>query len=157
MGFVPIAVEDHRFRCTAINNNCSIGGYYDFLNMFSRLTSSRRWGIRWFHEIQAVGKWWKRTESRMSHTEVGVPILFSPELFCTQLNIDAGKLVKQKRKMRRSCQNKRLKIAQQAEEHECFVTKIVAAMHRSGVYKHLMNEEDVENLKWLQIFNKHDL
>ncbi|CAH1424947.1 unnamed protein product [Lactuca virosa] len=140
MGFVPIAVEDHRFRCTAINNNCSIGGYYDFLNMFSRLTSSRRWGIRWFHEIQAVGKWWKRTE-----------------LFCTQLNIDAGKLVKQKRKMRRSCQNKRLKIAQQAEEHECFVTKIVAAMHRSGVYKHLMNEEDVENLKWLQIFNKHDL
>uniref|UniRef100_A0A5B7ANZ8 Inositol oxygenase n=1 Tax=Davidia involucrata TaxID=16924 RepID=A0A5B7ANZ8_DAVIN len=25
-------------------------------------------------------------------------------------------------------------------------------LHRSGAYKHLMNEEDVENLKWLQIF-----
>ncbi|KAA8540322.1 hypothetical protein F0562_024759 [Nyssa sinensis] len=31
------------------------------------------------------------------------------------------------------------------------------ALHRSGAYKHLMNEEDVENLKWLQIFNKYDL
>uniref|UniRef100_A0A5B7ARB3 Inositol oxygenase n=1 Tax=Davidia involucrata TaxID=16924 RepID=A0A5B7ARB3_DAVIN len=31
------------------------------------------------------------------------------------------------------------------------------ALHRSGAYKHLMNEEDVENLKWLKIFNKYDL
>ncbi|CAH1422735.1 unnamed protein product [Lactuca virosa] len=31
------------------------------------------------------------------------------------------------------------------------------ALHRSGAYKHLMNEEDAENLKWLQIFNKYDL
>ncbi|XP_075492019.1 inositol oxygenase 1-like isoform X2 [Primulina tabacum] len=31
------------------------------------------------------------------------------------------------------------------------------ALHRSGAYKHLMNEEDEENLKWLQIFNKYDL
>ncbi|KAI5651212.1 hypothetical protein M9H77_37217 [Catharanthus roseus] len=31
------------------------------------------------------------------------------------------------------------------------------ALHRSGAYKHLMNEEDKENLKWLQIFNKYDL
>ncbi|KAG2722818.1 hypothetical protein I3760_02G144500 [Carya illinoinensis] len=31
------------------------------------------------------------------------------------------------------------------------------ALHRSRAYKHLMNEEDVENLKWLQIFNKYDL
>ncbi|KAF5466496.1 hypothetical protein F2P56_016416 [Juglans regia] len=31
------------------------------------------------------------------------------------------------------------------------------ALHRSEAYKHLMNEEDVENLKWLQIFNKYDL
>ncbi|KAK1408552.1 hypothetical protein QVD17_40425 [Tagetes erecta] len=30
-------------------------------------------------------------------------------------------------------------------------------LHRCGAYKHLMNEEDVENLKWLQIFNKYDL
>ncbi|TXG68775.1 hypothetical protein EZV62_003710 [Acer yangbiense] len=30
-------------------------------------------------------------------------------------------------------------------------------LHRSGAYKHLMNEEDVENLKWLQVFNKYDL
>ncbi|KAJ9547898.1 hypothetical protein OSB04_020441 [Centaurea solstitialis] len=30
-------------------------------------------------------------------------------------------------------------------------------LHRAGAYKHLMNEEDVENLKWLQIFNKYDL
>lgn len=27
-----------------------------------------------------------------------------------------------------------------------------AALHRSDAYKHLMNEEDVENLKWLRIF-----
>ncbi|XP_059641063.1 inositol oxygenase 1-like [Cornus florida] len=31
------------------------------------------------------------------------------------------------------------------------------ALHKSGAYKHLMNGEDVENLKWLQIFNKYDL
>ncbi|GMH03728.1 hypothetical protein Nepgr_005567 [Nepenthes gracilis] len=31
------------------------------------------------------------------------------------------------------------------------------ALHRAGGYRHLMNEEDVENLKWLQIFNKYDL
>ncbi|CAI9753755.1 unnamed protein product [Fraxinus pennsylvanica] len=31
------------------------------------------------------------------------------------------------------------------------------ALHRSGAYKHLMNEEDEENLKWVQIFNKYDL
>ncbi|KAK8551264.1 hypothetical protein V6N12_039912 [Hibiscus sabdariffa] len=31
------------------------------------------------------------------------------------------------------------------------------ALHKSGAYKHLMNEEDAENLKWLQIFNKYDL
>ncbi|KAK1365312.1 Inositol oxygenase [Heracleum sosnowskyi] len=30
-------------------------------------------------------------------------------------------------------------------------------LHRSGAYKHLMNKEDAENLKWLQIFNKYDL
>ncbi|KAD5317405.1 hypothetical protein E3N88_17351 [Mikania micrantha] len=30
-------------------------------------------------------------------------------------------------------------------------------LHRSGAYKHLMNDEDIENLKWLQIFNKYDL
>ncbi|KAK9266613.1 hypothetical protein L1049_003564 [Liquidambar formosana] len=30
-------------------------------------------------------------------------------------------------------------------------------LHKSGAYKHLMNEEDAENLKWLQIFNKYDL
>ncbi|KAJ8641012.1 hypothetical protein MRB53_017706 [Persea americana] len=30
-------------------------------------------------------------------------------------------------------------------------------LHRSGAYKHLMNEEDIENLKWLHIFNKYDL
>ncbi|KAL9343735.1 hypothetical protein Peur_064166 [Populus x canadensis] len=30
-------------------------------------------------------------------------------------------------------------------------------LHSCGAYKHLMNEEDVENLKWLQIFNKYDL
>ncbi|KAI6690108.1 hypothetical protein NL676_026936 [Syzygium grande] len=31
------------------------------------------------------------------------------------------------------------------------------SLHKSGAYKHLMNEEDAENLKWLQIFNKYDL
>ncbi|CDP11052.1 unnamed protein product [Coffea canephora] len=31
------------------------------------------------------------------------------------------------------------------------------ALHKAGTYKHLMNEEDVENLKWFQIFNKYDL
>ncbi|KAF5176909.1 Inositol oxygenase [Thalictrum thalictroides] len=30
-------------------------------------------------------------------------------------------------------------------------------LHRSGAYTHLMNEEDVENMKWLHIFNKYDL
>ncbi|KAL6001438.1 Inositol oxygenase 1 [Asimina triloba] len=30
-------------------------------------------------------------------------------------------------------------------------------LHRAGAYKYLMNEEDVDNLKWLQIFNKYDL
>ncbi|KAG6434205.1 hypothetical protein SASPL_105828 [Salvia splendens] len=30
-------------------------------------------------------------------------------------------------------------------------------MYLSGAYKYLMNEEDAENLKWLQIFNKYDL
>lgn len=28
----------------------------------------------------------------------------------------------------------------------------VAALHKSGAYKELMNEEDKENLKWLHIF-----
>lgn len=27
-----------------------------------------------------------------------------------------------------------------------------AALHKEGAYKHLMNEEDIENLKWLKIF-----
>ncbi|KAF5750035.1 inositol oxygenase 1-like [Tripterygium wilfordii] len=31
------------------------------------------------------------------------------------------------------------------------------ALHRAGAYRHLMNEEDVENLKWLKTFNKYDL
>ncbi|KAF8021713.1 hypothetical protein BT93_G1996 [Corymbia citriodora subsp. variegata] len=31
------------------------------------------------------------------------------------------------------------------------------ALHRAGAYKYLMNEEDIENLKWLKIFNKYDL
>ncbi|XP_028952654.1 inositol oxygenase 1-like [Malus domestica] len=31
------------------------------------------------------------------------------------------------------------------------------ALHKAGAYKHLMNEEDVENLKWLRVFNKYDL
>ncbi|XP_059286991.1 inositol oxygenase 5-like [Lycium ferocissimum] len=30
-------------------------------------------------------------------------------------------------------------------------------LHKNGAYKHLMNEEDKENLKWLHIFNKYDL
>ncbi|XP_057443507.1 inositol oxygenase 2-like [Lotus japonicus] len=30
-------------------------------------------------------------------------------------------------------------------------------LHKEGAYTHLMNEEDVENLKWLKIFNKYDL
>ncbi|KAL2534258.1 Inositol oxygenase 1 [Abeliophyllum distichum] len=30
-------------------------------------------------------------------------------------------------------------------------------LHKAGAYTHLMNEEDVENLKWLNIFNKYDL
>lgn len=31
------------------------------------------------------------------------------------------------------------------------------ALHKAGAYKHLMNEEDNENLKWLLTFNKYDL
>ncbi|XP_004297627.1 PREDICTED: inositol oxygenase 1-like [Fragaria vesca subsp. vesca] len=31
------------------------------------------------------------------------------------------------------------------------------ALHTAGAYKHLMNEEDVDNLKWLHVFNKYDL
>ncbi|KAI3956840.1 hypothetical protein MKX01_000874 [Papaver californicum] len=31
------------------------------------------------------------------------------------------------------------------------------AMHRSGAYRHLMNDEDHEMLKWLHVFNKYDL
>ncbi|KHN05317.1 Inositol oxygenase 1, partial [Glycine soja] len=31
------------------------------------------------------------------------------------------------------------------------------ALHKEGAYKHLMNDEDFENLKWLHIFNKYDL
>ncbi|KAK9149406.1 hypothetical protein Scep_008163 [Stephania cephalantha] len=31
------------------------------------------------------------------------------------------------------------------------------AMHRSGAYEYLMNEEDKEILKWLKVFNKYDL
>ncbi|XP_028770258.1 inositol oxygenase 2 [Neltuma alba] len=30
-------------------------------------------------------------------------------------------------------------------------------LHKEGAYSHLMNEEDVENLKWVKIFNKYDL
>ncbi|PWA51304.1 inositol oxygenase [Artemisia annua] len=33
----------------------------------------------------------------------------------------------------------------------------IIPMHSSGAYKHLMNDEDVEYLKWVQIFNKYDL
>lgn len=29
--------------------------------------------------------------------------------------------------------------------------------HKAGAYKHLMNEEDAKNLKWLEVFNKYDL
>ncbi|GAB2298350.1 Inositol oxygenase 1 [Dionaea muscipula] len=31
------------------------------------------------------------------------------------------------------------------------------ALHREGEYSYLMNEEDKENMKWLNIFNKYDL
>ncbi|KAF2323503.1 hypothetical protein GH714_035813 [Hevea brasiliensis] len=31
------------------------------------------------------------------------------------------------------------------------------ALHMPGAYRHLINEEDNENLKWLQIFQKYDL
>nr|AND76215.1 inositol oxygenase 1-like protein [Calotropis procera] len=31
------------------------------------------------------------------------------------------------------------------------------ALHRSGAYEYLLNDEDKENLKWLKIFNKYDL
>ncbi|KAL3500642.1 hypothetical protein ACH5RR_039735 [Cinchona calisaya] len=31
------------------------------------------------------------------------------------------------------------------------------ALHRSGAYKYLMNDEDNEMLKWVQLFNKYDL
>ncbi|GAB4852695.1 Inositol oxygenase 2 [Ancistrocladus abbreviatus] len=31
------------------------------------------------------------------------------------------------------------------------------ALHKSGAYTHLLNEEDKENMKWLKIFNKYDL
>lgn len=31
------------------------------------------------------------------------------------------------------------------------------AMHQAGAYKHLMDETDHENLRWLQKFNKYDL
>ncbi|KAG2718281.1 hypothetical protein I3843_03G206400 [Carya illinoinensis] len=30
-------------------------------------------------------------------------------------------------------------------------------LHTGGAYKHLMNEEDAKNLKWLKVFNKYDL
>ncbi|XP_004253007.1 inositol oxygenase 5-like [Solanum lycopersicum] len=30
-------------------------------------------------------------------------------------------------------------------------------LHKNGGYKHLMNDEDEENLKWLHVFNKYDL
>ncbi|PON81090.1 Inositol oxygenase [Trema orientale] len=30
-------------------------------------------------------------------------------------------------------------------------------LHTGGAYRHFMNEEDHENLKWLQIFNKYEL
>lgn len=33
-----------------------------------------------------------------------------------------------------------------------FSTFNLAALHKEGAYTHLMNEEDVENLKWLKIF-----
>ncbi|VVA99624.1 unnamed protein product [Arabis nemorensis] len=31
------------------------------------------------------------------------------------------------------------------------------ALHKSEAYKHLMNDEDKENMKWLKVFNKYDL
>ncbi|XP_033128034.1 inositol oxygenase 1 isoform X4 [Brassica rapa] len=31
------------------------------------------------------------------------------------------------------------------------------ALHKSEAYKHLMNDEDRENMKWLKVFNKFDL
>lgn len=31
------------------------------------------------------------------------------------------------------------------------------ALHKSGAYMHLLNDEDKENLKWLHVFNKYDL
>ncbi|XP_023545591.1 inositol oxygenase 4-like isoform X1 [Cucurbita pepo subsp. pepo] len=30
-------------------------------------------------------------------------------------------------------------------------------MHQEGAYRHLMNKEDLENLKWLSVFNNYDL
>ncbi|XP_068466993.1 inositol oxygenase 2-like isoform X1 [Phaseolus vulgaris] len=30
-------------------------------------------------------------------------------------------------------------------------------LHKEGAYTHLMNEEDVKDLKWLEVFNKYDL
>ncbi|KAI3899069.1 hypothetical protein MKW92_001553, partial [Papaver armeniacum] len=30
-------------------------------------------------------------------------------------------------------------------------------LHKCGAYKHFMNQEDHENLKWLHVFNKYDL
>ncbi|XP_062087582.1 inositol oxygenase 1-like [Humulus lupulus] len=30
-------------------------------------------------------------------------------------------------------------------------------LHSAGAYRHLMNEQDHENLKWLQVFNKYEL
>lgn len=32
-----------------------------------------------------------------------------------------------------------------------------SALHKSEAYKHLMNNEDRENMKWLKVFNKYDL
>lgn len=34
---------------------------------------------------------------------------------------------------------------------------VLIALHKSEAYKHLMNEEDRENMKWLKVFNKYDL
>ncbi|KAK9705871.1 hypothetical protein RND81_07G088400 [Saponaria officinalis] len=31
------------------------------------------------------------------------------------------------------------------------------ALHTGGAYKHLLNDEDRENMKWLHVFNKYDL
>ncbi|KAL9330100.1 hypothetical protein ACSQ67_005103 [Phaseolus vulgaris] len=33
------------------------------------------------------------------------------------------------------------------------LTALIHALHKEGAYTHLMNEEDVENLKWLEVFN----